>query len=120
MGANRDAAAVGDAIEPGLMAGQAAHPLDEVEGTALAHPMAEEIEPEAGIAQVDEMRARVGQRDDPRLVLDQRLDAGIDRIEEAPDKAGIKIFVEAEIEHRIERIAVRITDDLGDRAIDEP
>ena len=74
-GADRDPAAVGDAVEPGLMAGQAAHALGEVEDAALAHPMAEEIEPEPGVAQIDEMRAGIGQRDDPGLVLDQRLDA---------------------------------------------
>ena len=105
-GADRDAAAVGDAVEPGLMAGQAAHALDDVEGAALAHPMAEEIEPEPGIAQIDQMRAGVGQRDDPGLVLDQRLDPVVDGVEEAADKAGVEVLLEPEIEERVERVAV--------------
>src|SRR5712691_9322268 len=60
MGADGDAAAVGDAVKPGLMAGKTAHPFGEVKGAALAHPMAEEIEPEPRIAQIDEMGARIG------------------------------------------------------------
>ena len=85
-GADRDAAAVGDAVEPGLVAGQPAHAFRQVEGAALAHPMAEEIEPEPGIAQIDQMRAGIGQRDDPGLVLDQRLDPLVDGVEEAADQ----------------------------------
>src|SRR5438067_11183466 len=95
--ADRDAAAVGDAIKPGLMAGQAARPFGEIERATLAHPIAEKVEPEPGVAQIDEVRAGIGQRDHPCLVLDQRLDPGVYRIEEASDKAGVEIFVEAEI-----------------------
>ena len=69
-GAGRDPAAIGDAVEPGLMAGQPAHAFRQIEGAALAHPMAEQVEPEPGIAQIDQMRAGIGQRDDPGLVLD--------------------------------------------------
>src|SRR5260370_122440 len=58
-GADGDAAPVGNAIEPGLMAGQAAHPLYQIEGAAIAHPMSEEIEPEPGIAEIEEMRAGI-------------------------------------------------------------
>jgi hypothetical protein len=36
-------------------------------------------------------------------MLDQRLDPGISGIEEAADKARIGVFVEAEIERRVER-----------------
>lgn len=84
----RDPAAIGDAVKPGLMADQAAHPLGEIERTSFAHPMTEEVEPKPTIAQIGEMRAGVGQRDHRGLVLDQWLDAGIDRIEEAADKPG--------------------------------
>src|SRR5918912_621380 len=54
------AASVGDAVEPGLMAGQAMHPFDEVERATLAHPMSEKVEPTPGVAQIDEVRARIG------------------------------------------------------------
>ena len=119
-GADRDAAAVGDAVEPGLMAGQAAHAFRQVEGAALAHPMAEEIEPEPGIAQIDEMRAGIRQRDDAGLVLDQRLDPVVDRVEEAADEAGIEVFLEPEIEQHVERVAPGFARDVGDRAVGEP
>ena len=47
MRADRDAAAIGDAVQPGLVAGQPAHAFRQIERAALAHPMAEEIKPEA-------------------------------------------------------------------------
>ena len=81
--------------------------------------MAEEIEPEPGIAQIDQMRPGVGQRDDAGLVLDQRLDAVVDRVEEAADKPGVEVLLEAEIEQRVERVAVAAAHDLGDRAVGE-
>src|SRR6516164_8899979 len=46
-GANRDAAAIRDAVQPGLMAGQSAHALGEVESAALVYPVAEEIKTKA-------------------------------------------------------------------------
>ena len=49
-GARFDPAAIGDAVEPRLMAGQPAHALGQIEQPALAHPMAEEVKPEPGIA----------------------------------------------------------------------
>src|ERR1700740_3680669 len=98
MSAEGDAAAVRDAVEPGLMACQPAHALRKVEGAALAHPMAEEIEAEPGVAQIHEMRAGVRQRDDPGLVFDQRLDPVIDSIEKAADQPRIEVLLEPEIE----------------------
>ena len=100
-----DPAAIGDAVQPGLVAGQAPHALDDVEGAALAHPMAEEIEAEPGIAKIDQVSAGIGQRNDPGLVLDQRLDALIDGVEEAADEPGVEVFLEAEIEQHVERVA---------------
>ena len=50
MRADRDAAAIRDAVKPGLMARQTAHAFREVERAAFAHPMAKEIKPEARIA----------------------------------------------------------------------
>ena len=102
------------------MAGQPPHTLGEIERTALAHPMAEEIEAEPGIAQIDQVSAGIGQRNDPGLVLDQRLDALIDGVEEAADKPGVEVFLKAEIEHRVERVAVAFANDVGDRAVGEP
>jgi hypothetical protein len=59
MRADRDAAAIGDAVQPSLVARQAAHAFREVECAAFAHPMPHEIKTEAGIAQIDQMRAGV-------------------------------------------------------------
>src|SRR5271165_1770663 len=47
-GARRDAAPGGDAVEPGLVAGQAPHAFGQVEGAALANPVPEEVEAEPG------------------------------------------------------------------------
>ena len=46
------------------------------------------------------MRAGVGQRDDPGLVLDERLDPLVDRVEEAADKPGVEVLLEPEIEQQ--------------------
>src|SRR5467141_1941375 len=97
-GANRNAAPVGDAVKPGLMAGQPTHAFRDVERSTLTHPMTKEIKPEAGIAQIDQMRARIGQRDDTGLVFDQRLDPVVDGIKEAPNEAGVEVLLEPEIE----------------------
>jgi len=51
--------------------------------------MSEEVEPKPGIAEIDEMRAGIRQRDDAGLVLDQRLDAVIDRVQEPSDEARL-------------------------------
>ena len=102
-GTDRNAAAIGNAVKPGLMAGQPAHALDKIERAALAHPVTEEIEAEPGVAQIDEMCTGVGQRDDPGLVLDQRFDPVVDGVEEPPDKPGLEILGKAEIEKDIER-----------------
>src|ERR1700730_2870112 len=66
------------------------------------------------------MRAGIRQSDDAGLVLDQRLHAVIDRIEEAADKAGIKIFIEADLKHRIERLLLPLAGDLGNCAVGQP
>src|ERR1700722_1408079 len=49
MGADSDFAAIGDAVKPGLVAGQPARAFNEVEGSPLAHPMAKEIKPEPSV-----------------------------------------------------------------------
>src|SRR6202040_1714481 len=42
------------------------------------------------------------------------------RIEEAADKAGIKIFIETDLKHRIERVLLPLAGDLGNRAVGQP
>src|SRR6516164_2103053 len=49
------------------------------------------------------MRASIGQRNDPRLVLDQWLNPVVDGIEEAANQAGVEVLLEAEVEQHIER-----------------
>ena len=118
--ADRNAAAIGNSVKPGLMAGQPTYALDQIERAALAYPMTEEIEAEPGVAEIDEMRTGVGQRNDPGLVLDQRFDPVVDGVEEPPDKPGLEILGEAEIEKDIERVASRLACDLRYGAIGEP
>ena len=56
----------------------------------------------------------------PALCLTQRLDALVDGIEEAADKAGVEVFLETEIEQHVERVAPALAGDVGDRAVGEP
>src|SRR5690242_19358768 len=104
MRASRNAAAVGDAVKSGLMVGQPTHALRDVKRPALTHPMAKEIKPEAGIAQIDQMCTGIGQRDHSGLVLDQRLDPVVDGVEKAADEAGVEVLLEAEVEQDIKRV----------------
>jgi hypothetical protein len=94
MCADFDPAAIRDAVKAGLMACQAACAFREVEGAALAYPMSEKIETEAGVTQIDQMRAGIGQCDDPGLVLDQRLDPVVDSVEEAADQSSVEVLFE--------------------------
>jgi len=55
------------------MAGQPAHPFREIESATLAAPNGPGSRGRTGIAQIDQMRAGIGQRDYSGLVLDQRL-----------------------------------------------
>jgi len=102
------------------MAGQSAHALRDVECAALAHPMTEEIKTKARIAQIDQMRAGIGQRDHSGLVLDQRLHPIVNSIEKPADQPGGEVLLEPEIEQHVERIAPSLARDVSYRAIGEP
>src|SRR5690349_3008074 len=66
------------------------------------------------------MRARVRKCDNTRFMFDQRLDTFIDRIKKTADEARVEVFLKTEIEHRVERIAMGATNDVGDRAVGKP
>ena len=76
------------------MRGQPADALDDVEVAALAHPARQEVQAEARVAHVDEMRAGIGERDHARLVLQQPRHAVVADIEEAAEERGLEILVE--------------------------
>ncbi len=95
-----DGAAVADAITARRVARQAAHAFLQREGAGLAHPVRQEMKAEAGVAEVDEMRSGVGQRDDPGRVLEQRCDARIVVLEELRHE----LRVERQVEHELERV----------------
>src|SRR6185503_991037 len=59
------------------IAGQTAHTLLQSEYAALPHPVGEEVQAEAGIAEIDEMRAGVRERDHARRMLEERRDARV-------------------------------------------
>ena len=56
------AAEILDAVEIGGMAGQPADAFGQVEIAALAHPVRQEMQAEARVAHIDEVRAGVGER----------------------------------------------------------
>src|SRR5215472_1828497 len=91
-----DPTAIGDAVKPGLMAGQPPHSLRQIEHSALAHPMAEEVKPEPGIAQVHQVRAGVGQGHDPGRVSQQFGNTLVDGVEELTEKRRLQILLQAE------------------------
>src|SRR6266851_1679911 len=82
--------------------------------------MPEEIEPEPGVAQIDQVRAGVRQRDDSGLVLDQRLDPVVDSVEKAADQASVEILFEAQVKQHVKRVAPDVAGDIGNRSVGEP
>ena len=58
-----DLAALRDAVLARRIARQPPHALLQRERAGLAHPVREEMQPVAGVAEVDEVRAGIGQRD---------------------------------------------------------
>ena len=76
------------------MRGQPADALGHVEVAALAHPARQEMQAEARVAHIDEVRAGVGQRHHARLVLQQLRHAVVADIEEAAEERGLEILVE--------------------------
>ena len=83
--------------------GQAAHALLQREGAGLAHPVREKVKPEAGVAEVDEMRAGVRQRDHARRMLEQRRDACVVVLVELRHE----LRIERQVEHVVQRILSR-------------
>src|SRR3546814_7598133 len=57
-GADRDAAAVPDAVEAGRLAGELTDGLFEREGPALPYPMAEKLQPVSGVAEIGRASCR--------------------------------------------------------------
>src|SRR3954468_91752 len=102
------------------MACQATAAFGKVKGAARGDPVTEEIKTETRIAQIHEMSTGVGQRDHASLVPDQWLDALVDCVEKAADKAGIEVFLKTEIEHRVEWVAISAANEVGNRAVGEP
>ena len=70
------------------MARQPAHAFRNVEPTAFTYPVIEEIEPESGVAQIDQVCSGIGKRDDACLMLDQWLDPTIFQRLPLPYTAG--------------------------------
>src|SRR6185503_12036065 len=68
------------------IAGQLAHALFQRERPGLAYPVLQEMQAEARVAEIDEMRAGVRERDHALLVLEQRRDAGVVVLEQLGDE----------------------------------
>ena len=64
----------------------------------LAHPVREEMQAEAGVAEVDEVRARVGQREHARLVPEERRHARVVVLEELRDHLRVERLVAEKVE----------------------
>ena len=107
--ARRDRAALRDAVLARRIAGQAAHALLQREGAGLAHPVREEVQPEAGVAEVDEVRAGVRQRDHARRMLEQRRHARVVVLVELRHE----LRIERQVEHVVQGILASSARELG-------
>ena len=105
--AGRDAPAAGNPVLGRRIRGQPAHAFFEREGLSLAHPVAEKVQPEARVAEENQVRAGVRQRDHAGLVPEQRRDARVVVLVELGDEARLEPLGERAVEKEIERVGTR-------------
>ena len=96
------------AVDGGRLPGQLVDGPLERHGPSLAHPVAQKVGREAGVAELGDVRARVGQAEQHVVTWQQPGDAlGIVVGQHRPE-ARLEVVVERDVEHHIERGAARV------------
>ena len=103
--ARRDLAAIRDSVELRRQAGDPADAVRQIEDALVAHPVAQEVQAVAGIAEVAEMGAGIGEADEARVMAQQVLDRGLVGIEQGGVEGGAEPLVHGDVEHHVDRIA---------------
>ena len=102
MGALAQHAAIFEAEDRGGLAGEFVHRLLERQGTALAHPLPQQIRGQRSVTQHPHVSPGVGQTDGHLLLLQQVLDVlrivvGLDVAE-----AALEFLIEGDVDHGVE------------------
>ena len=93
------------------------HRVGEREHAALAHPVAEQVQAEAGVVEEGEVRAGVRQRHQARRVAQHAADRVLVRVEQQRAEHRVEVLGEREVEHEVERVLAGLARQLGDRAL---
>src|SRR6185312_10198262 len=70
----------------------------------IAHPVAEEMQAEAGIAQERQMSARIRQGDDAVRIAQHRADRLLVRVQQRSGKERVEVLRKAQIEQEVDRM----------------
>ena len=106
-----------DAEHRSRLAGQPAGSVFQRQHAELAHPVPEQVQPEAGVIEERKMRARVRQRHHAGGVAEHAADRLLVGVEEQRREHRVETFLEGQVEHQVERVLARLSRQLGDRAL---
>ncbi len=108
-----------EAIGVGHVAGHALDRLLERQITALADPVAEQVQTEARVAEERQMRAGVRQRDGGVRVTEELSHLVLVGVEELAVEHRVELAVEAEVEEDVELVSAGLARELRDGLADE-
>ena len=112
-----EAPAVGEAEHLGGPRGQHVHRLLELERALLAHPVAEQVGREAGVAELARVRAGVRETEHGVRREQQLRHLVLVEVHDRDAEARLELGRDAEVEHEIERVHAALAGDLGERAL---
>ena len=84
--------------------GQLAHRLGHRHRAALARPVAEQVQPEAGVVEEGQVRARVAEADDAVRVVQHAADRLLVAVEQLRGEDRAQVLGERQVEHHVERV----------------
>ncbi len=93
-------AALGHAEQRRALVRQAAHRLGQAHRAALAHPVAEQVQAEAGVVEEGQVRAGVAERDDAVRVVQHAAHGLFVAVEQLRGEDGAQVLGERQVEHR--------------------
>src|SRR5262249_44329212 len=115
-GARREPSALRQAIYVGRVAREFLDRTRQREALPRAHPVAEEMHPELGVAEKGVMRAGIGKRDEIAVDREQLGDFVFLGVEWLRGERRLEALGKSDIEERVERIGAALARYVRDRA----
>ena len=111
---------VGHAEHAGRVRGEPAHRFAHAHHAALASPVPEQVQAEAGVVEEGEVGAGVAQADDAVRVVQHAADRLFVAVEQLRGEDGAQVFGDGQVEHHVERVAALGARDVGHVHLLEP